>query len=41
MSQHGSTDARDLVNALQISLDAFRNGREAFDDTTLLVAQLT
>lgn len=41
MQQHGSTDARGLVNAFEASLDEFRNGREAFDDTTLLVAQLS
>lgn len=33
--------ARELVGAFESSLDAFRKGRKAFDDTTLLVAQLT
>jgi sigma-B regulation protein RsbU (phosphoserine phosphatase) len=40
LQQHGSTDVRGLVKAFEASLDEFRNGRKAFDDTTLLVAQL-
>ncbi|WP_345327500.1 PP2C family protein-serine/threonine phosphatase [Novipirellula rosea] len=35
-----SCNARELAGAFVCSLDAFRKGRRAFDDTTLLVAQL-
>ncbi len=35
-----SCNARELAGAFESSLDAFRKGRRAFDDTTLLVAQL-
>jgi sigma-B regulation protein RsbU (phosphoserine phosphatase) len=41
MRKNESTDARGLVEAIEASLQEFRNGRVAFDDTTLLVAQLT
>jgi sigma-B regulation protein RsbU (phosphoserine phosphatase) len=41
MRKNGSTDARGLVEAIAASLEEFRNGRVAFDDTTLLVAQLS
>ncbi|QEG41261.1 PP2C family protein-serine/threonine phosphatase [Roseimaritima ulvae] len=34
-------NARDLVEAFESSIEVFRKGRKAFDDTTLLVAQLT
>lgn len=33
--------ARELVEAFESSIETFRKGRKAFDDTTLLVAQLT
>ncbi|GAB5404825.1 MAG: hypothetical protein Aurels2KO_30560 [Aureliella sp.] len=36
-----SCDARELVESFASSIEAFRKGRKAFDDTTLLVAQLT
>ncbi|QDV85774.1 Phosphoserine phosphatase RsbP [Stieleria magnilauensis] len=35
-----TSTARELVQEFEKSLDAFRKGRKAFDDTTLLVAQL-
>lgn len=41
MSEVSPTNARDLVEQLAKSLTAFRNGRKAMDDTTLLVAQLS
>ena len=31
----------ELVEAFESSIEVFRKGRKAFDDTTLLVAQLT
>ena len=34
-------NARELVEAFESSIETFRKGRKAFDDTTLLVAQLT
>ncbi|QDV55400.1 PP2C family protein-serine/threonine phosphatase [Rosistilla oblonga] len=34
-------NARELVDAFESSIETFRKGRKAFDDTTLLVAQLT
>jgi sigma-B regulation protein RsbU (phosphoserine phosphatase) len=34
-------NARELVEAFESSIEVFRKGRKAFDDTTLLVAQLT
>jgi sigma-B regulation protein RsbU (phosphoserine phosphatase) len=36
-----SCNARELVESFASSIEAFRKGRKAFDDTTLLVAQLT
>ncbi|MBB3205041.1 sigma-B regulation protein RsbU (phosphoserine phosphatase) [Rhodopirellula rubra] len=36
-----SCNARELVESFESSIEAFRKGRKAFDDTTLLVAQLT
>ena len=36
-----SGNARELVESFESSIEAFRKGRKAFDDTTLLVAQLT
>lgn len=41
MSDVQTSTARELVEEFESSLDAFRNGRRAFDDTTLLVALLT
>ena len=41
MSKIQTSTARELVEQFELSLDAFRKGRKAFDDTTLLVAQLT
>lgn len=35
-----TSTARELVEEFESSLDTFRKGRQAFDDTTLLVAQL-
>ncbi|MCP4891866.1 MAG: serine/threonine-protein phosphatase, partial [Planctomycetaceae bacterium] len=35
-----SCNARELVESFESSIEAFRKGRKAFDDTTLLVAQL-
>ena len=41
MSNVPTSNARELVQEFEASLDTFRKGRKAFDDTTLLVAQLT
>ncbi len=41
MSNVPNATARELIQEFETSLETFRNGRIAFDDTTLLVAQLT
>ena len=41
MSNVPTSSARELVQAFEASLATFRKGRKAFDDTTLLVAQLS
>jgi sigma-B regulation protein RsbU (phosphoserine phosphatase) len=40
MNTTKTRNAEELVAAFESSLEAFRRGRKAFDDTTLLVAQL-
>ncbi len=41
MSNIPTSSARELVQEFETSLATFRKGRKAFDDTTLLVAQLS
>lgn len=41
LCENGSTDAQGLVKAFEASLQEFREGRNALDDTTLLVPQLS
>ena len=41
MNEVSTSNARELVQEFETSLESFREGRKAFDDTTLLVAQLT
>lgn len=40
MTEVRTASARELVERFRTSLDTFRSGRKAFDDTTLLVAQI-
>ncbi|TWU39880.1 Phosphoserine phosphatase RsbU [Novipirellula aureliae] len=41
MSNVPTVNAHELIQEFEASLETFRKGRKAFDDTTLLVAQLT